>query len=100
MPLLSKARSVLVLTSGQFAEELPTGVALAARLKMQGIAAEARSVKSGDSEGPALARAAAEAGCDLLVMGGYGHSRLREMILGGLTRYMLSSAPIPVLMAH
>ena len=100
MPLLSKARSVLVLTSGQVAEELPTGADLAARLKMQGIAAEARSVKSGDGEGPALARAAAEAGCDLLVMGGYGHSRLREMIIGGVTRYMLSSVPIPVLMAH
>jgi nucleotide-binding universal stress UspA family protein len=33
-------------------------------------------------------------------MGGYGHSRLREMILGGVTRHMLARAPVPVLMAH
>ena len=41
-----------------------------------------------------------EAGCDLVVMGGYGHSRVREMILGGVTRHMLASATVPVLMAH
>ena len=39
-------------------------------------------------------------GQQAVLMGGYGHSRLREMILGGVTRYMLSSAPIAVLMAH
>jgi nucleotide-binding universal stress UspA family protein len=100
MPLLSRARSVLVLTSGQIAEELPTGAALATRLKMRGIDAVARSVQRKEGEGPALSASAAEAGCDLLVMGGYGHSRLREMILGGITRHMLTSATIPVFMAH
>jgi len=39
-------------------------------------------------------------GADLLVMGGYGHSRLREFILGGVTRDVAGAAPIPVLMAH
>ncbi len=39
-------------------------------------------------------------GCDLLVMGGYGHSRVREMLLGGVTQYILENATIPVLMAH
>lgn len=100
MPLLSKARSVLVLTSGEIGEELPTGAAVAARLKAQGVAATARSVERGESEGAALAAAASKAGCDLLVMGGYGHSRVREMILGGVTRNLLSSAPMPLLMAH
>ena len=38
--------------------------------------------------------------CDLLVMGAYGHSRLREMILGGATRDVLANSTIPVLMAH
>ena len=38
--------------------------------------------------------------CDLLVMGGYGHTRLREAVLGGFTRAVLEKAPVPVLMAH
>jgi nucleotide-binding universal stress UspA family protein len=37
---------------------------------------------------------------DLLVMGGYSHSRLREVILGGVTRHMLTHPPVPVLMSH
>ena len=36
----------------------------------------------------------------LLVMGGYGHSRLREWVFGGVTERMLRAAPVPVLMAH
>ena len=38
--------------------------------------------------------------CDLLVMGGYGHGRLREAVFGGFTRAVLADAPVPVLMAH
>lgn len=47
-----------------------------------------------------LARFATERGCDALVMGAFGHSRLREAILGGATRDMLASVPLPVLMAR
>jgi nucleotide-binding universal stress UspA family protein len=43
---------------------------------------------------------AAAAGADLLVMGGYGHSRLREVAFGGFTRHMLTKCRLPVLMAH
>ena len=43
---------------------------------------------------------AAEEDADLLVMGGYGHSRLREMMLGGVTRHMLERMSVPVLFAH
>ncbi len=42
----------------------------------------------------------AETGADMLVMGAYGHSRLREAILGGATRHMLQDATVPTLMAH
>jgi nucleotide-binding universal stress UspA family protein len=42
----------------------------------------------------------AELDADLLVMGAYGHSRLREMILGGVTRDILRNTNVPVLMAH
>ena len=43
---------------------------------------------------------AADSGADFMVMGGYGHSRLREFILGGVTRGILSSLTLPVLMSH
>lgn len=47
-----------------------------------------------------LARFATDKGCDALVMGAFGHSRLREAILGGATRDMLASVPLPVVMAR
>ena len=43
---------------------------------------------------------AADSGLDLIVMGGYGHSRLKERILGGVTRGMLQSMTVPTLMSH
>jgi nucleotide-binding universal stress UspA family protein len=39
-------------------------------------------------------------GADLIVMGGYGHSRFREWVIGGATRLALTEATVPVLMAH
>ncbi|MNY80214.1 Universal stress protein family protein [compost metagenome] len=50
--------------------------------------------------GNALLSLAADAGADLLVMGGYGHARLREMLLGGVTATVLRQMTLPVLMAH
>jgi nucleotide-binding universal stress UspA family protein len=43
---------------------------------------------------------AADAGADFIVMGGYGHSRLREFVLGGATRGILAAMTVPVLMSH
>jgi nucleotide-binding universal stress UspA family protein len=43
---------------------------------------------------------AADKGADLIVMGAYGHSRLRELVLGGATRHILEHMTVPVLMAH
>jgi nucleotide-binding universal stress UspA family protein len=100
MPLLADAQSVTVFTAGGVDEEVPSADAVARRLQAGGVKAAAKTVAAAGEEGQALVAAAAEAGCDLLVMGGYGHSRLREMILGGVTRHMLASAPVPVLMAH
>jgi len=50
--------------------------------------------------GEVLLEEAERGGCDLLVMGGYGHSRLRELLLGGVTRFIISHATVPVLLAH
>ncbi len=60
-----------------------------------------RHVKADGSEpAEALLAAVAAQGADLLVMGGYGHSRLREVVFGGVTRRVLQAAEVPVLMAH
>ena len=51
-------------------------------------------------EADATAAEAAKLGADLLVMGGYSHSRLREVVFGGFTRHTLTVSTVPVLMAH
>ncbi|MFC7611024.1 universal stress protein [Pseudoroseomonas aestuarii] len=47
-----------------------------------------------------LLSAAADLGAELLVVGGYGHGRMREMVLGGVTRSLLHGSTIPVLLSH
>lgn len=54
----------------------------------------------GESTGAALLAAAREAGADLLAMGAYGHTRLSEWVLGGVTRHVLCNTRIPLLMRH
>jgi nucleotide-binding universal stress UspA family protein len=59
-----------------------------------------KAVQSGGTAIGKLILAQADEEADLLVMGGYGHSRLREMMLGGVTRHMLEHMSVPVLFAH
>ena len=51
-------------------------------------------------EAAALLNEARRLAADLVVMGGYGHSRFREFVLGGATRHMLDHADVPVMMSH
>ena len=69
-------------------------------LAWHGIPAKVEKVRTRGDVGKALLAAAEKAGANLLVMGAYSHSRVREMILGGVTRHVLSNGNIPVLMAH
>ena len=65
-----------------------------------GIRGKTRTTRSKEiGAGDALLSAAADISADLLVMGGYGHNRFREMLLGGVTQSMLSNGPIPVFMS-
>ena len=59
-------------------------------------------IKEGDSfsAGDVLLNEAADLGADLIVMGAYGHSRFRELVLGGVTRTLLGQMTVPVLMSH
>jgi nucleotide-binding universal stress UspA family protein len=70
-------------------------------LARHGVKVEADHVEAHDiAVGDMLLSRAADRGTDLIVMGGYGHSRLRELVLGGATRHMLEHMTVPVLMSH
>lgn len=69
-------------------------------LSRHGVQAKAEREVAEIPVADALLSRVSELGADLLVMGGYGHSRLRELALGGVTRQVMAQAPVPVLMAH
>jgi nucleotide-binding universal stress UspA family protein len=80
-------------------KELP-GFNITRHLSRHGLNAELKRLPTSGDIGDTLLSYAADAGADLLIMGAYGHSRLREFVLGGTTRTILGSMTIPVLMAH
>ncbi|MDP6786185.1 MAG: universal stress protein [Rhodospirillales bacterium] len=70
-------------------------------LARHGVKVEAQHVYADDIDaGDMLLSQAASRGADLLVMGAYGHSRWRELILGGLTHFVLEHMTMPVMMSH
>jgi nucleotide-binding universal stress UspA family protein len=77
------------------------GADISLHLARHGVKAEIEHTVSADLPvGEVLLSRAADLGADLLVMGSYGHSRARELLLGGATRTLLRSMTIPVLMSH
>jgi nucleotide-binding universal stress UspA family protein len=102
LPLLCRAPRVRVLT---VETEAVTGVSeggarVVKHLGRHGIAADYRAIFSGTSVAETLLVEVAQAGADLLVMGAFGHSRLREALLGGASRDALRTITVPILMAH
>jgi nucleotide-binding universal stress UspA family protein len=82
-------------------DPLATASELVSYLSRHDIRAVHQPIEPGhESVGKSLLHHAEKAGADMLAMGAYGHSRLREMILGGATRHVLAESKIPVLMAH
>lgn len=101
MPLLRRAEQVTVITAGTARTHAGRAAELVSYLAWHGIAAAEQRITPGvEGVGGSLLEAAAQIGADVLVMGGYGHSRMRQLILGGVTRYVLAHAGLPVLMAH
>jgi nucleotide-binding universal stress UspA family protein len=78
-----------------------TAAQIAAALTRRGIAAKRETETAGDiGVGDLLLSRAADLGADLLVMGAYGHSRMREFVLGGVSRDIFRHMTVPVLMSH
>lgn len=101
MPFLEAADRVTVLTAEEDGRFVANAADLTGYLSWHGISASVGTVDTGAAAtGEALLGEAGRIGADLLVMGGYGHSRVREIILGGVTNHILANAGLPVLMAH
>lgn len=99
-PLLEAAAQVSIVTVLE-GGEAANPVELARYLARLGISADTHLVKRGKSDiGSCLLGSAVDLKADLLAMGGYGHSRVRELILGGATRGVIERAGLPILMAH
>jgi nucleotide-binding universal stress UspA family protein len=106
LPLLEKASKVemLIVDPEKATDEdraRNSGKDIAAWLGRHGVKAEIGRTAAPSSEvGTTILSRAADHDIDLIVMGIYGHSRMREMVLGGASRTLLSSMTVPVLMAH
>jgi nucleotide-binding universal stress UspA family protein len=101
LPWLHQAEAVRVLHSDDYQRRGPTAEGLQAYLRWHGITAETTPFKPQTREvGAGLLGATRDFNADLLCMGAYSHSRLRQLILGGVTRHVLENADIPVLMCR
>lgn len=103
LPILKRAHTVTILSidpEGQPADRVP-GADIARHLARHSIRVEAATTYGPSTAvGDILLSRAFDLGADLIVMGAYGHSRMREMVLGGATRHLLRHMTVPVLMSH
>jgi nucleotide-binding universal stress UspA family protein len=105
LPLLLQADNVSVLAVNPGKDEADHGDVPGADISLQlarhGVKAEATKTFSDDLEvSDVILSRIADTGADLLVMGAYGHSRMREWAMGGATREILRHMTVPVLMSH
>jgi nucleotide-binding universal stress UspA family protein len=103
LPLLVRAKAVMIMEVNPKTGDTPhiAGADIATHLARHGVKAEVSSTVADDIEvGDAILSRIADLGADLLVMGAYGHSRLREYAFGGATLHVLRHMTVPVLMSH
>ena len=103
LPILEKAKhvSIVTVTNEKVIDTKRSGAELAKHLARHGVDVVLDIVDAaGRGIGDVLELYVMSRNADVLVMGAYGHSRIREFILGGATRRMLSRAPLPILFSH
>ncbi|MCE3247735.1 MAG: UspA [Geminicoccaceae bacterium] len=101
LPFLTRAARVVVVAVGNGPEPEPTADQLARSLAWHGVAAEARHVEQGSGRvRDILLAEAKDLRVDLLVIGAYSHSRMRQIVFGGVTEHMLDHADLPILMTR
>lgn len=101
MPFLSRAKTVQVLTVEGATVPGPSGEAVSRHLKRHGINVSAKTVGlDGRAAGEVIVNEATSFGADMIVKGAYTNSRLRQLVFGGATRYLLGKATLPLFMAH
>lgn len=99
LPLLKAASDVHIVAIEEDSQGFPAAD-VATYLSRHGIHAEVHERSAEPSVEEALKVAALELGASTIIMGGYGHSRMQELVFGGVTRAMLRSCPIPLLLSH
>src|SRR4051794_30040384 len=100
MPFLQHATEVVIVTVEETADERDEIHRLSRYLERHGLHSTVARMRPGPEGAAATLLSAITGRADLLVMGGYGHSRVREWVFGGFTTHVLAGAPLPVLMAH
>jgi len=101
LPFLKCAESVEILSVSRNQDEPIDSSELKTYLQLQGVTASERKVDAGTRVvGDVLLEEAIKSGAGLLVAGGYGHSRLREMFFSGVTRHVVSHAGMPLFLVH
>lgn len=101
MPILEQANEVTVLTVDLRSGDALSVDQLVKLLERHGVNAAAQGARrSGQPTGDVLLAKARQLGCDLLVMGGYGHPRLQEHLFGGVTYSIVERMDLPVLLSH
>jgi nucleotide-binding universal stress UspA family protein len=101
LPFLQKATRVVVMSVGNGPEPSPRAAELAQALAWHEVAAQARHLEQGSRRARDILLVEAKAmAADLLVIGAYSHSRMRQVVFGGVTEHMLDHAELPVLMAR
>lgn len=101
IPWMQRAQAVRVLSADEYQRRGPGAADLLGYLALHGIRPEVAQFRPVERDvGRGMLAAAREYGADMLAMGAYSHSRLRQLILGGVTRHVLEHAALPVLMAR
>ena len=101
MPLLERADSVRILVVGKNEPDRILGADIGTHLARHGVKADVEQIEAVASPVEDIIVSAVKAhGADMVVAGAWGHSRLREWVLGGVTKYLLGNASVPLFLAH